>query len=148
MATTAGDDLANRKLNDEYVGLKKILMNKKTYFVERIRNYFKNQKYAKEMDEFLSQKTDLFVAHTEWRQDGDDTEGDADSEFEIDLKTFETFDPKQQNAKFRPIDFEQPKNIDDGRLLAFEGAGVEPNFIKIVPEQIWNTFISKTRPNS
>lgn len=52
----------------------------------------KIEKLRKKKDEFLPQKNTLLVAHTEWRQDGEDTESDADSEFELELKVYKTFD--------------------------------------------------------
>uniref|UniRef100_A0AC35F4I2 Uncharacterized protein n=1 Tax=Panagrolaimus sp. PS1159 TaxID=55785 RepID=A0AC35F4I2_9BILA len=120
----------------------------------KIIQWFRSFRYLKEKSNPKNDEiTQLNVAHTDLHQQENlDTEGDADSEYEIDeriygdnlasLLTEPT--PTNQQQSFTP-----PTTISydsETALPAFEGAGTEPNTAILVPTEIWSLFIPAPRP--
>uniref|UniRef100_A0A7E4WDS2 Uncharacterized protein n=1 Tax=Panagrellus redivivus TaxID=6233 RepID=A0A7E4WDS2_PANRE len=88
--------------------------------------------------------------------DDQDTEHDADSEYEIDKRQPENdilqsaikpVDKSQNPTKsVAPTDLKLNFNSNTNVVAAFDGSGTEPNATVIVPAQMWEQFLPKPRP--
>uniref|UniRef100_A0AC34F7L7 Uncharacterized protein n=1 Tax=Panagrolaimus sp. ES5 TaxID=591445 RepID=A0AC34F7L7_9BILA len=141
---------SNQK-EDDYKGLKQVKTPMKAYLKERFTIWFDSFRSLQEEKQIHEKPLQLGIAHTDWhQQDNNDTEGDADSEYEIDQRNYGDnlasliSDPtNQQQQQFVTT----PASYDSETALpAFEGAGTEPNTAILVPTEIWSLFVPAPRP--